>query len=712
MEMLDDPHLGVQGAAIIALSGIAKSKPKVLVEVIPDLIKSLRNKDSKVRGKAVFALGIVGRIEPEAFVEVIPDLIRLLGDKDSKVRGDVADVLVESIEMAKSEIAVPVLIETLENANLKIRKHIMHNFIGPVSLIKPEFFNEETLLILTKYDSDEELRYITFYSTKRVGKPIENKNLEDIVSREIRFDDGKQKLSTRIEDILKKGPKKVLVVHNIKDGLGDELIRIATLTQAILDYNPEIEVTIYTGRDYLYDNERVKVKSIEGKFEEDENFDMVIDYHIDYYNPGNQRYSKELERIIKPWIEKKVKPRVYLRANKATDNFVYEKIEVDGKEIKITKGRNNVYDPIYRLSAEFGLPFKVKEEGPRTLIVGKENPASNNWWEDNVIKKNVQNKPIAVLNGFGGQSLMKGYIVISQYANAIKDLIDQGYFVVITPNGVEGGKEKDANAVVDLLDKKDKQFITITPEPQDSPKLLKHVVAKSDLIVTVEGGLMHLAYNLGKPLFALQMRGSGDFSKWLSYARSDKQKTITTGEDFAERIGERKVEEKPATEKPVVEEEPVTEIEEAAKIELEWWEGKRDYIQDEKDIARMLENGELIRLKDGGNYKISPAMKFKLATSEINSFIEQIADEWVKELENQGIKAGNKLMITNAARTTEYQKELISEGYHAAERSSHTLGVAFDVADKYFPAKWFNPENFLEAWECLLEKMVCSMWVY
>ena len=143
MEMLDDPHLGVQGAAIIALSGIAKSKPKVLVEVIPDLIKSLRN-------------------------------------KDSKVRGDVADVLVESIEMAKSEIAVPVLIETLENANLKIRKHIMHNFIGPVSLIKPEFFNEETLLILTKYDSDEELRYITFYSTKRVGKPIENKNLEDI----------------------------------------------------------------------------------------------------------------------------------------------------------------------------------------------------------------------------------------------------------------------------------------------------------------------------------------------------------------------------------------------------------------------------------------------------------------------------------------------------------------------------------------------------
>ena len=288
------------------------------------------------------------------------------------------------------------------------------------------------------------------------------------------------------------------------------------------------------------------------------------------------------------------------------------------------------------------------------------------------------------------------YIVISQYANAIKDIIDQGYFVVITPNGVEGGKEKDANAVVDLLDKKDKQFITITPEPQDSPKLLKHVVAKSDLIVTVEGGLMHLAYNLGKPLFALQMRGSGDFSKWLSYARSDKQKTITTGEDFAERIGERKVEEKPATEKPVVEEEPVTEIEEAAKIELEWWEGKRDYIQDEKDIARMLENGELIRLKDGGNYKISPAMKFKLATSEINSFIEQIADEWVKELENQGIKAGNKLMITNAARTTEYQKELISEGYHAAERSSHTLGVAFDVADKYFPAKWFNPLGWLK----------------
>ena len=48
----------------------------------------------------------------------------------------------------------------------------------------------------------------------------------------------------------------------------------------------------------------------------------------------------------------------------------------------------------------------------------------------------------------------------------------------------------------------------------------KYLAAKSDVVVTVEGGMMHLAYGLGKPFVLLQMPGSGPHDAWLTPAIS------------------------------------------------------------------------------------------------------------------------------------------------------------------------------------------------
>jgi hypothetical protein len=55
----------------------------------------------------------------------------------------------------------------------------------------------------------------------------------------------------KVKEILGQGKKRVLIVHNIGEGIGDELIRNGILIQALLDYNPEIEIYILTARRFI-----------------------------------------------------------------------------------------------------------------------------------------------------------------------------------------------------------------------------------------------------------------------------------------------------------------------------------------------------------------------------------------------------------------------------------------------------------------------------
>src|SRR5581483_950337 len=56
---------------------------------------------------------------------------------------------------------------------------------------------------------------------------------------------------------LQVGPKRVLMVHNIDDAQGDQILRTVPLLQALLDFNPQLEVTLLGNRTYLYSHPRI-----------------------------------------------------------------------------------------------------------------------------------------------------------------------------------------------------------------------------------------------------------------------------------------------------------------------------------------------------------------------------------------------------------------------------------------------------------------------
>src|SRR3954451_9590449 len=56
--------------------------------------------------------------------------------------------------------------------------------------------------------------------------------------------------------------RRVVMVHNIDDGQGDEIIRTGALAQALVDCHPELEIVLITRRLHLYTHPRIRTVSI------------------------------------------------------------------------------------------------------------------------------------------------------------------------------------------------------------------------------------------------------------------------------------------------------------------------------------------------------------------------------------------------------------------------------------------------------------------
>ncbi len=92
--------------------------------------------------------------------------------------------------------------------------------------------------------------------------------------------------------------------------------------------------------------------------------------------------------------------------------------------------------------------------------------------------------------------------------------------MVIFPNGRTWGTSQTAQATIGKIPGDLRGYTALAPEPQADPSMTKYLLDKSDVAVTVEGGMMHLAYNMGKPFVLLQMPGSGEIDWWLAHAIS------------------------------------------------------------------------------------------------------------------------------------------------------------------------------------------------
>jgi hypothetical protein len=125
-------------------------------------------------------------------------------------------------------------------------------------------------------------------------------------------------------------------------------------------------------------------------------------------------------------------------------------------------------------------------------------------------------------------------------ARDIRELIKEGYFVLLFPNDTRWGDKQQAEKVAkearENLTPEEQESLMIISGPSGDIEgisgnriktggLIKHWVDYSDHVVTVEGGMMHLAYNLGKP-FTLIRKSGVDSVKWNPLLRDRSQRIV------------------------------------------------------------------------------------------------------------------------------------------------------------------------------------------
>jgi uncharacterized protein YcbK (DUF882 family) len=126
-----------------------------------------------------------------------------------------------------------------------------------------------------------------------------------------------------------------------------------------------------------------------------------------------------------------------------------------------------------------------------------------------------------------------------------------------------------------------------------------------------------------------------------------------------------------------------------ARPERQFWNGLKLFETDE-DVRIAVESGELVAL-DKRPPLTTGQITYDYTLPEARLLARQITFDFVQRLKEKSLYSENiKLLITSAVRPVSFQRKLIADGAPAATRSSHTYGIAFDIAKKWFEEN--NPE--------------------
>lgn len=126
-----------------------------------------------------------------------------------------------------------------------------------------------------------------------------------------------------------------------------------------------------------------------------------------------------------------------------------------------------------------------------------------------------------------------------------------------------------------------------------------------------------------------------------------------------------------------------------ARPERQFWSGHRLFETD-SDVKTAVESGELVAL-DKRPPLTTGKITYAYTLPEARLLARQITFDFVQRLKEKALYSENiKLLITSAVRPVSFQRKLISDGAPAATRSSHSYGIAFDIAKKWFEEN--NPE--------------------
>lgn len=358
--------------------------------------------------------------------------------------------------------------------------------------------------------------------------------------------------------VLASGPFRLLVVHNVRLGQGDDIVRLVPLLQALLDVNPRLTVTLVANRAYLFDHPRVDARALGGPAAAaalDAAADGIIviaESTLPDMTPRPDLHAAVARRIARS------APALLIRGDASYNHFVFRTVRLGGEDLAAALGLDrlaldSVYDPCARLLAELGLPARVAEDAPRgpCLVTGAPSTDAERVWHRLRQQAGGENpgRPVALVNAFGGSHRAKGFDAErpAVLARELAGLVDEGHAVILLPNGRPWADPATIGGVMSWLDVEHRRHVAIAPDPAAPPldreidlaerpdlpyadrvvRVFKYLAGRADLIVTVEGWMLHLAYVLGRP-FRLLPTGADFSRRWLPAARGPMQRLVTT----------------------------------------------------------------------------------------------------------------------------------------------------------------------------------------
>jgi hypothetical protein len=348
-------------------------------------------------------------------------------------------------------------------------------------------------------------------------------------------------------------PCATLVIHNITDGQGDELVRVVPLLQSLLDVSSRLTATVLTRRSYLYDHARVTASPIQDDAAVDHalgaRWDAIVDFNARTVPGVSTR--PELEARVADYLAAH-RLALVIRAVAGRHHHTFETVRVGDRSVARSVGLDrtdfeNAYDASERLLIDLGLPLRPGRDDPGadSVLAGTRSGEAEAAWRR---LRGRGLRPAALVNGFGGTHPLKGFTQdkAARLGAEIGGLVDEGYTAILLPNGEPWGRTETIMAALSHVGHRRLSHVRIAPdpaEPGEAPSFpggerpevtgadrvmrqFKYFARYADLVVTVEGWLMHLAYALGRP-FRLFMAPSSPVN-WLPTGRGPHQRLVVS----------------------------------------------------------------------------------------------------------------------------------------------------------------------------------------
>jgi ADP-heptose:LPS heptosyltransferase len=341
-------------------------------------------------------------------------------------------------------------------------------------------------------------------------------------------------------------PLTILCIQNIADAQGDEIVRLNALLQAFLDERDDTQITLVTDRSYLWQHDRIRTLSFDDRKAIEHELNGKPEVLIEFFEPNIRylNYDPDLHDLIEN-LRQLHQPVLDIFSSKGWNRFQLDSVRLQGVEwshaLELDRWRTeSVYDSVTRFIAELGLPLRSGETWPMAepALAIKPVTGVKPAWEE-IEQNNVEQRPVALLNIFGGASELKGFArrQTDSAVRVLSTLADDGYFVVFCLTDTPWGSRDVAARLLARLPTKYLTHVILGPDPgedllsprSEAMRQTISLLAQAALVVCVEGWMVHAAYALGKPVRVLMLPQSHS-SEWLPWGRSSlQQRLVFTG---------------------------------------------------------------------------------------------------------------------------------------------------------------------------------------